>query len=256
MNNKDIILDELRTLGLTTQEGRLYLELLQEPSTHLRLAHATGINRTKVYRLVDDMEKRGLIVRQSDDRGTFLVAAEPSTLEIALVNQEEKLARQKDAYRLLLPTLTHIKADKTHSFTVHTYEGIEGFKQMLWHELKAKGENLIFGGCPIESLVPDGSWAEKHRALTVQAGYTVRELDNPGDKDQPFTQNEAYMEHFSRRKLAREVLNLVDQVSIYNDTVATYHWRLEQKVGFEVVSQNYAAMMRQVFEQYWNLSTD
>jgi hypothetical protein len=42
------------------------------------------------------------------------------------------------------------------------------------------------------------------------------------------------------------------QVTVYNDTVATYCWRNEQKVGFEVINQANADMMRQVFELYWD----
>jgi hypothetical protein len=49
-------------------------------------------------------------------------------------------------------------------------------------------------------------------------------------------------------------LAIEHQVSIYNDTVATYCWRHEQKVGFEVINHSYAMMMRQMFEQYWKLA--
>ena len=169
-NNIDTMLAQLRELGLTREQARLYIELLKEPNTHLRLAHATGINRTKVYRLVDDLEKRSLVTRRTDDRGTFLVASDPTTLEVELVNKEESVKGQRAAFEQLLPTLKRIKLNEASSFIVHTYEGLEGFKQMLWHELKTNGENRIFGSGTIEDLVPDHRWAEKHRAQTVEAG--------------------------------------------------------------------------------------
>lgn len=40
----------------------------------------------------------------------------------------------------------------------------------------------------------------------------------------------------------------------YNGTVATYHWREGERVGFEIVSAPYADMMRQMFEHYWQLA--
>lgn len=254
MNNKDTILEQLRTLGLTTEEGRLYVELLKEPSTHLKLAHATGINRTKVYRLIDELEKRSLIAKRTDDRGTFLVAADPSTLEVALVTQEKKLEAQRTAFSQLLPTLSELRKQEAQEFVVLTYEGVEGFKQMLWHELKTKGEELIFGSGTIQDLVQESNWAEKHRAMTVEAGYTIREILNPGEKLAPFTLNDAYMHRYTHRKVPTDVLLLKNQICIYNNTVATYHWRNDEKVGFEVISESYAAMMRQVFEQYWQLA--
>jgi DNA-binding MarR family transcriptional regulator len=250
-DNFDTILPQLRELGLNRDQARLYVELLKEPSTHLRLAHATGINRTKVYRLIEDLEKHSLVNRRTDDRGTFLVAADPSTLEVELVSREETIKSQRSTFEQLLPTLQRIKAHEGSGFIVHTYERIEGFKQMLWHELKSQRENLIFGSGTIEDLVPDGRWAEKHRGQTVEAGYTIRELLNPGEKDKPFTLNEDYMSRYIHREIPRDVLLLKNQVSIYNNTVATYHWRDGQKVGVEIINKNYANMMRQMFEQYW-----
>jgi DNA-binding MarR family transcriptional regulator len=254
MNNKDIILEQLRTLGLTNEEAKLYLELLKEPSTHLKLAHSTGINRTKIYRLAEDLEKRSLITKRTDDRGTFLVASDPASLEVTLVSQEEKLAKQRSAFTHLMPALSELRKPDAYSFIVLTYEGVEGFKQMLWHELKTKGDELIFGSGTIEDLVPEHEWAEKHRALTVEAGYTIRELLNPGEKEQPFTLNSTYMHRYVHRDIPRELLTLQDQLCIYNDTVATYHWRNNEKVGVEIISKSYATTMRQLFEHYWQLA--
>jgi len=255
MNNSDIILEQLRILGLSRDEAKLYLELLREPSTHLRLAHATGINRTKVYRLAEDLEKRSLITRRVDDRGAFLVAADPATLEVALVTEEEKLMGQRAAFNALLPVLTPLKEGDASAFIVQTYDGVEGFKQMLWHELKAEGEALIFGSGAIEDLVTDRRWAEKMRAMTVEAGYRVREILNPGGKAEKFTENEAFMERtFSKRIIPKQIITLAHQVVVYNDTVAVYHWREEQKVGVEIIDKNYAAMQRQIFEHYWQLA--
>jgi len=254
LNSKSDIIEQLRILGLSRDEARLYLELLKEPSTHLRLAHATGINRSKVYRLAEDLEKRSLVTHRTDDRGTFLVACDPATLEVEIVTQESRLQAQRTAFKLTEPLLASIKANRASDFALHAYEGVQGFKQMLWHELKAKGENLIFGSGTIEDLVPERRWAERHRALTVEAGYSIRELLNPGDKDKPFTLNEEFMDRYKHRTLPSEVLLLQNQISIYNDTVATYHWRQGQKVGFEVINQDHANMMRQMFEQYWQLA--
>ncbi len=253
LNNMDNVLAKLRRLGLQTDEAKLYVELLKEPSTHLRLAHATGINRTKVYRLIDVLEKRSLVTKRTDDRGTFLVAADPATLEVELTTREEKLKSQRASFNKLLPILEQIKTNESSGFIVQTYEGVEGFKQMLWHELKTEGENLIFGNGTIEDLVPDRRWAEKHRAMTVEASYRIRELLNPGDKDKPFTLNQEFMNHYIHRRIPLEILTLENQVSTYNDTVATYHWRDNKKIGFEVINASYAAMMRQLFEHYWLL---
>lgn len=257
LNNKDTIVSQLHLLGLSRDEATLYLELLKEPSTHLRLAHATGINRTKVYRLASELERRSLVTRRTDDRGTFLVATDPATLEVQLISQEQKVQRQREAFTALLPMLTPLQQRGNSHFAVHTYEGEDGFKQMLWHELKAKGENLIFGNGTIEDLVSDRRWAEKHRAMTVQTNYNVREIINPRTKTFPFTLNDDFVkQHYAYRLISPEIVRLQNQVVIYNNTVGLYHWRQEQKVGVEIINEAYANMMRDVFEHFWAIGKE
>jgi hypothetical protein len=256
LNTKDVLIRKLSELNLSNHEAQLYLELLKGPNTHLKLAHATGINRTKVYRLADQLEKRSLITMRTDDRGTFLVAADPATLEVEVVTQEEKVKGQRAALSELLPTLANIKRSDSSTFVVHTYEGVEGFKQMLWHELKTQGEELILGRGNIKDFADNTKWADKHRLMTVEAGYTIRKIHNP----EPglgvgYTLPQAFMDRYTARNLDPKILELKQQIAIYNDTVATYNWRKGQNVGFEIINAGYANTMRQIFETYWQLTT-
>jgi sugar-specific transcriptional regulator TrmB len=255
LNKEDSPQELLHSLGLKHDEAKLYVELLKGPNTHLRLAHATGINRTKVYRLADQLEKQGLIIVRADDRGTFLEASDPATLEADLVMREEKVREQRAAFETVLPVLAGLKTGDASKFVVHTYDGEDGFKQMLWHELKTKGENLIFGSGTIEDLVPNRAWAEKHRALTVQADYAVREILNPDSKGPVFTLNQEFIaKHYSFRVIDPAIITFEQQMVIYNDTVAVYNLRDEQRVGVEVINAAYANTMRQIFEHYWQLA--
>jgi hypothetical protein len=250
LNNKDTILQKLQALNLSNDEARLYLELLREPTTHLKLARATGINRSKVYRLAYELEKRSLVSVRSDDRGNFLVASDPATLEVELVTQEENIKQQRQAFNTVVPFLELIRTNDLSSFIVHTYEVEEGFKQMLWHELKARGENLMFGCGSLNELVGNEHWIRQHQSRMLEAEYHTRELINPGEIDKTFTINKGY----EYRILSRKTLTLRSQIAIYNDTTAIYHWREQQKVGLEIVNQDFAQTMRQLFEMYWSIA--
>jgi sugar-specific transcriptional regulator TrmB len=234
----------------------LYIEVLKSPKTHLRLSHVTGINRTKVYRLAEQLEKRSLISRRVDDRGTFLTATDPANLEVELVTREEEVKSARKTLQALMPSLAAIQEAGDSAFVLRTYEGQEGIKQMLWHELKAKNEVVIFGSGTTEELIPDKLWAEKHRLLSAQAGYTTRELMNQDSENRPvdFTQHREFMQLYDYRRIPRTILTLDNQVSVYNDTVAIYHWRKDQMVGIEIVNTSLARMMSQMFEEYWQMA--
>lgn len=256
LNKKDTI-SYLRTLGLSHDEAKVYLELLKAPASHLELARTTGVNRTKVYRIIDDLVKRSLVTARTDDRSTLLTASDPATLEVGIVNREEAVKSQRQVFQHLLPSLQalQLNTNNPHMFSVQTYDGTDGFKQMLWHELKAGGEVLIFGSGSIESLVTSHRWAEKHRQRSVEAGQVIRELINPGEKIENFTENKDFEANYFRRILPKDVLTMEHQVVIYNDTVASYWWRNDQKVGVEIINRTNVTMMRQMFEHYWNLAS-
>ncbi|MBP7767159.1 hypothetical protein KA068_01410 [Candidatus Saccharibacteria bacterium] len=260
MNNKDIILNHLSKLGLPRSAAKTYLYLLEAgASSHLAISRGTGINRTKIYRIVDDLEKTGLATTNVTDSGKHIAPADPSNLEAIATDLEAQLEIKRNSLDIIIPTLKNIHSTKTSllpEFKINTYDGVSGMKQMLWNELKTKDELLVFGSGTIEDLVQSRSWAEKHRQKTVDTKYTIREINNHGKKPINFTKNENFHKGFRRRNIDSSVLNLDQQIAIYNDVVATYHWRDDQKVGVEIINQAYSDTMRQVFEQYWNLSTD
>jgi len=254
-DNIDNLLEKLDILDLNPDEAKIYLELLHEPSTHLRLSHVTSINRTKVYRLIENLEKKSLVSRRIDDRGTFLVSSDPAALEIAIINQETRLKEQRIALSQLVPQLQTLAKNDAKAFVVRTYEGIEGIKQMLWHELDAKGELLGFiGNQTLEDLINDHSWAEKHRNRSVEAGYTIREIINSDLDLNSFTSNKEFMKRYQYRFLPNEQFYFNETMDIYNNTVAVGHWRKNQKVGVEIISKSYANMMRQFFETLWQMA--
>jgi sugar-specific transcriptional regulator TrmB len=252
-NNNDMILQRLKSLNLSSDEAHLYLELLKGPATHLKLARATGINRSKVYRLADQLEKRSLVGMRTDDRGTFLMASDPATLEVELITEEENIKQKRQAFENLLPVLNLVKGNDASSFIVHTYEGEEGFKQMLWHELKTKGENLMFGRASLSDLISNERWITQHQQRMAQADYndqSIRVLVNPGeDRRKIFT----LATNYQYRVLMPDVLLLENQIATYNDTVAIYHWRHQQKVGVEILNAALAQTVRQMFNHYWEL---
>jgi predicted transcriptional regulator len=255
LDNKEDLHGQLCMLGLSRDEATIYLELLKGPTSHLKLAQATGINRTKVYRLADQLENRSLVAKRVDDGGMALVATDPSTLEVELVTQREVLDRKYTVFQSLLPQLEHIRA-RNAGFIVHTYVGEKGFKQMLWHELNARDELLSMGDTLLEKMVKSHRWAEEYRSKVLAAGFHIRALINHDSPYKNFAQNKIYLNRYSCRCIPQNVLTLNHAIDIYNDTVAILRWNDDHKVGIEIIDASHAQAMRQIFESYWSLAAE
>jgi hypothetical protein len=251
VNKKDPIFDQLAALGLGRQEAVIYLELLKQPATHAHLSAATGINRTTLYRLVAKLQKRGIIAPRVDDRGKVLTVADASALEVEVVNQETRAKRRRSAFEQLIPTLEMLQKGFAADFAVQTYEGVEGFKRMLWHELKTQGDCLCLGTGRLEDLVQSRSWAEKHRRLSTEAGYRVREIANSGQITDPQSAVEGFYETYELRIVPRSTIAVNYMVAVYNDTVAVYHVNGSQRRGLEIISKHFAETMRSMLELCW-----
>ena len=247
----------LRNLGLDSDEAAIYTELLKEDNTHQELSRITGINRTKVYRIVDDLEKKSLVRNVTDDRGTFLVAAEPQSLEMVVVESENTFKNTKASYAAALPILNSIHStygSDDLDFDIHTYDGEEGMKQMLWNELKAHEEIISFGYGALEDMVKSKRWAEKHRQKIIENDICMRELINPGEKPTDFTKNKAFYDIYEQRRIEESLLPLDQRVVVYNNTVAMYHHKDRRLSGVEIVNKAYAETMRAMFENYWRMA--
>ena len=251
MNNKQYWIDKLHEFNISNEEAMLYIELLEKPNTHLQLARATGINRTKVYRLAEQLEKRGLVTRRTDDRGMFLVANDPDTLEIGVANQEAVLRHQRKTLDEVVPGLRTLYQDAKSPFVIQTYEGPDGLRQMQWHELQTKGELLVFGNSTIEDMVVEHYWAEKMRSYTVELGYKTREIYNESGKSPDFTKNQDYLRLYEARRVSEAELPVATPMVIYNDTVAIYQFTDEKRVGVEIINEGFARTMKSIFELYW-----
>lgn len=257
LNNSDILVPYLKALNLSTDESKLYLELLKGPNSHLELARTTGINRTKVYRLAEQLEKRSLVNTQTDDRGTLLVAADPATLEVQLVTEEEKLKNQRAVFNQLLPALSAIKKESkagATNFAIQTFEGVAGLKQMLWNELKTKGEICIFAYETLDDVAGQ-RWAEKYRSLMVERNLPHRVIENIDAKHVlEHTKVNDYKQIYQVRYLPRNILDIQQEVTIHNNVVSIYNWNKSNKdlkIGLEIHSRQFASFMKSTFELYW-----
>ncbi len=249
--NKQLISENLLKLGLENDEAIIYLHLLEKGAkTPLELARETNINRSKIYRLTEKMQKKHILEETNTAWGQKLQASDPSHLEILVKEAEEEL-KSKEA---ILPSLIEGLMQMTNStqsiFEVKHYKGIEGFKQIIWNEFKSK-ELLVFGFESMNEMVGK-QFAEKLRQEGVARKQKIYEITNT--ISDTYTDNKIFVEkHFQRKKISEQILKVRHYISIYNDTITICNWDQDNLIGMEIINQPLADMFKQMFWHYWEL---
>ena len=97
--NKYTVEDFLNQLGLSDLEIKLFTSLIKKGAqTILDLSRNTEINRTKIYRIIDEMKKQGLIEEIVDENRRLAKAVDLPRLELLVKNIESRAKTLRDIF--------------------------------------------------------------------------------------------------------------------------------------------------------------
>lgn len=254
--NKQKLEDNLKLLGLAEEEILLYTLLLEKGGkTVLEIARTTNINRSKIYRLIDDLKAKSLIESNNDSWGEIFSASIPESLALFLEKEEEELNKKKEVLNLTIEELKNLQAGESDSFKVRHYSGVEGLKQMLWNEL-ASSELVAFGTGTLENFVPH-KFAEKLREEHIIRKMKVYELLNKeqtSESDDYTEINDFEKKVLSYKYIDVKILSIRNHIEVYNNTIAFYNWDDNNLKGLEIESVAFSTMLRQIFWHYWEIA--
>lgn len=250
--NKQLYLNELQELGLSEEEAMLYIFLLENgPKTHLEISRETNLNRSKIYRISEKLTQKNILEESNTAWGKKIKAAPAENLELLIKADEEKLESRKRKLPNLITTLSSISSSIPGKFEVIHYKGIEGLKQMLWNDLKAK-EVLAFGYQSTNDFVGK-KFADTLREKAVRRKVHYKEIGNETNDDNSYNSALGWEKVFEYRQIDEKVLKIQQTIEIYNNTVAILNWINGDLAGIEIISDEYANLMRQIFNFFWNL---
>jgi len=244
---------QLQQFGLTSQESRVYLNLLQHsPQTVLSLSRQLPINRTTLYRLLQHLNQLGLVTEQLDHQTTRYSASPPEKLSLVLQNRQIELDTLQQTLTSLLPTLQQIPQASTSPTQVLYYKGIEGLKQILYNTLSTTTEVVGYGYLDWNHLAGH-KYAEFIRQEYVNRHIKSREILNelsPG-----FTPNQPYLQQtYSHRLIPTSQLTITHDTYIYNDTTAFYYLYNNEYFGLEIHNSEITHTQQQIFNLLWSLA--
>jgi DNA-binding transcriptional regulator LsrR (DeoR family) len=252
MVNKSL-LQVIKQIGLTSKHGVVYGVLLQKPgATPLVLARETKLNRSSLYRYLEDLRERGLVELLLGDKSSRY-GAKPDGLSQYLLGEEARVETLKTTIPRLTEELAKIGQNPVGS-EVKYFQGVEGLKQMLWNAVSQKNEFVGLGYQDWNTSV-GRVFADKLRAKMIENKLMSREILNVVDDSYKYTAiGETYTQVYAHRPIDPKILEIRHDTYIYGDVFAYYYHLQGEYFGVEIHNKEIARTERQMFEILWKMA--
>ena len=162
------MLHSLDEIGLTQGESKVYLSLLRMgPSTTGPLASKANVSSSKVYKILDRLQKKGLVGQILRGNVKYFSAMEPKRLNDYLDEKERELDQKKQMLTTLIPQLEMEREIAAKPQGASVYEGLRGVTNLFRNivdELK-RGEvyHVIGGGYGSEIVGVKAFFVHHHK---------------------------------------------------------------------------------------------
>ncbi len=247
------MLTELKNIGLSDKEARIYLAMLElGPATVLEIAAKAGVNRPTAYLQIEALKSAGLVGVQSKGKKQLFMAESPRQFEDLLALEEKQTIQRRETLEKTLPHLIVLYNRHNHhdkKTLSRSFEGKEGLAAMHEELLKMEpGEaGDIFDLDAMLALFPDYLEAHRSRRMhrdvkeriiyTSTRGPVLKELDEEGLHQSRFISNER--------------MPFSSAIYIRNDCVAIVS--LSGTIdGSLIADRNVAHSFSSLFEVVWN----
>ncbi len=259
MTSKQNIRKIIHSVGGDTEVADLYYALvIYGPQTISQLAKNAHIERTKVYRLLDDMQSLRLIEIELHPKRNIIKATPLSSILPIITQKQQELTEAAKA----LPHLESLlnKQTLTSPLTrVQFYKGQEGAKQMLWNQTKAQGETLSILYENMQSHTGEEfyvRWAERcnERGLTFRS--VVGDAFMKSQQEWATKNTSGTLKNWHGKYISRDIHEIHFWTCLYDDVVAYFSWHDYEIYGIEIYNQDIANSSRDFFEMLWEKSEE
>ena len=253
------MLDELKKIGLSENETKTYLALLElGGSTAQEVSKKAVVKRATTYVQLEALMKLGLVTsfekapeRKNGAPKTFFRAEDPEHLAKILERAKKLEEERARTLSVILPDLGKLYLSAGERPRIRFFEGIEGVKTMLSGTFKVKTEaKEILGITDLDSALQIfPKLAEEYASERVKHEIHSR-IIYTGSQGPILKKTDSAMLRESRF-LPKDKFPFSGDISIYGDEVVISAIKSAKPFGIIMESKEIADSLRAVFELAW-----
>ncbi|MEI7718750.1 MAG: helix-turn-helix domain-containing protein [archaeon] len=242
----------LQEIGLSEGESRVYLALLKLGETKTgELAKEARVSSSKVYKILDRLEKKGIVGHVLKGEVKHFCPMNPKTIINYIEEKEKNLEDKKKEVANIIPQFEEmLKKSETKSQSA-IYEGVSGvtnlFRNMI-EELK-KGEEYFVIGASYAPVKGIRDFFFKHHMRRAEKGIKLNMLANANTRGNL----EKTTAKISEVRFLPEYIQTPMQIVFYKNKAFVVIWT-EEPVGFLIQNKEAVVGFKAYFDSFWKLS--
>lgn len=243
----------LEEIGLTAGEIKTYLALLKIGSCSTGpLAKESQVSRSKLYSILDKLEKKGLACHIEQSGVTYFQAVEPSKIKDFLRQKETHLKELQVSFERFLPTLEAYHKDMP-SHQVRVYQGMKGMITVHEHiyEKVEKGEPYAYMGIPSNQPELHHLYWKRDHTRRIVAGIKCKLLFNKDTSSDTLKDRNSYKNCDARYMPTN--IKTPALFGIYKNTVIIM-LQTPTVLSIEIINQHIADSFQSYFDAFWKES--
>ena len=239
------IISALKRYGLDDKEAAVYLALLElGPSNVHKIAFKTGIKRTTIYLVAEDLMRKNLITEYKDRHGIHYSAEPPDKLLDLLIAKENRI-------RNLLPELKAIANKEVAKPRVSLLEGKEGILQVCEDTLLVPNSEIKFTGSLLDVYKLISQDYDTKHYIPTRLKKSIRFKMMVFKNETTLAMQKEDSKELRQTRFLPKGVQFTPTQFIYQNKIA-YITPEKELVGIIIESEEIAKLERQRFELIWN----
>jgi len=237
-----MLVSTLKQIGLEEKQAKIYLACLELGETSIKeIAKKSGIKRTSIYDIINEMVDSGLINITTRANKKKFVASEPEELK-TIIKKREILLDQ------IMPQLGSINNSGLIKPKVWFYEGAGGLKKVYDDTLEHK-DSVIYQWASsdmFDAIESDWIFDYVKRRVKAKIKALCIATDTPEIRDFK-SKDVAQLREI--RIVSKELFPFEIELDIYGNRVAMISGK--DKIGIIIESKSIASTLKMIFKLCW-----
>ncbi|MBU0975741.1 MAG: helix-turn-helix domain-containing protein [Patescibacteria group bacterium] len=248
INKEDSLVQLLKPFGLSVDESRVYIQLLKTgPQTALKLSRSSKIGRTKMYRILEDLEEKNLVSALTRSYGREFEASSTDNLKLIVARKAKEATEVRSALPQVMTAFSLLSDQDVSRSKVLHYNGTKGLKRVIWNQRRAVGSVRTFVSEKMSKYL-DFGLGDEVRLEFVKRHVKIFELRN--EKHIPKWTNvvEIVRSLWEVRYIPASQIEMDFEFVLYNDVIAMYGLDGLNVFCVEIYNERSARMMSRMFD--------